>query len=137
MIQKAILIFLAIAVIMVFIIAYSGDYSRDLGNGYVLERTNACCIFIMKNENLAVVDSNDSVGRLIKPQIKKLYTDGTYIVGLKVSNKCCYLDEDEKKHNTPNGYFIINKVNGEVKTGLKKDDLIRYGIKLKKMKEVL
>ena len=138
MMQRLVVIFFVTIMIIVLIIVYSGDYSKDLGNGYSLERTNACCVFVMKEEEkLTIASSNECLGRLIKPQVKRLYINGTIIVGLKVSNECCYLDECEKKHNTPNGYFIINKKSGEVMTGLKREDLKLYGININKMKEIL
>ena len=138
MIRRLVVIFFATIMIIVIIIAYSGDYSKDLGNGYELERTNACCVFIIKEgEKLTITSSNECLGRLIKPQVKKLYVNEILIVGLKVDNECCYLDECEKKHNTPNGYFIINKKSGEVITGLKREELKQYGINIDTMRKVL
>ena len=133
MIQRTILLLL-----LLIFFGCNGDYSKDLGNGYSLERTNACCIFVMrKQEDVELVSAGESIGRDIKPIVKELYINNTYITGLKESNKCCYLDEDEKKHNTPNGYFIINKTNGKMVTGLKKYELKKYNIELRKMKKIL
>ena len=128
-----------IIVLSILNLGCNGDYDEDLGNGYHLVRTNACCIFVFKQDVNPIIIGNKTIydTRIVKPVVKELYIDDKYIVGLKISNECCYLDVYEKKHNTPNGYFIINKKSGEVMTGLKKEDLKRYGININKMKEVL
>ena len=116
-----------------------GDYTKHLGGGYSLERTNGCCIFIFKDEvkpknykNITVYD-----GRVIKPFVRDLYLDKEKIVGYKVDNKCCYLSEEEKAFNTQNGYFIIYKNSDKIVTGLSTQELLELNIFLNKMKEVL
>jgi len=117
----------------------NGDYTKKLGGDYTLERTNACCIFVFKGNVHPTIEGNTVTKdtRIIKPVVKELFINDMYIVGLKVDNQCCYLSDYEKKHNTPNGYFIINKNNGEITAGLKKSELAKYNIKFNKMKKIL
>lgn len=135
MIQRKLLALL----LLVFIIGCTRDYTKKLGKDYILEKTNTCCIFILKKNVKPAKEGNiifyDT--RVIKPKIKELYINNSYIVGLKVSNKCCYLTEYEKRHNTPNGYFIINKNSEKIISGLKKVELKKYKIQLGKMIKVL
>jgi len=111
----------------------AGDYSKPLGNGYTLERTNACCIFVAKKNT----KSGFGMTRTIKPLVTELYVDETKIVGVKSKNQCCYLTEDEKADITPNGYFIIYKKDGLILSGLSQEELKDRNISIKKMEEIL
>lgn len=132
---KKILLFL----LLVFINGCNGDYSKELGKDYILERTNACCIFIYKKDvnPTKIGKSIYYDNRIIKPMIKRLYINQEHIVGYKANNNCCYLSKFEKEHDTPNGYFIIYKNNGKTISGLDKKELIEYDIKLKSMKQII
>jgi len=116
-----------------------GDYTKNLGNGYTLEKTNSCCVFIFKknvapkqNSNVIVFDN-----RVIKPLVKELFFDNEKIVGLKVENECCFLSGDEKKNNTKNGYFIIYKKKDFITDGLTKQELRDMNVSIDKMEKVL
>jgi len=132
---KKILLFLS----LMFIYGCNGDYSKNLGKGYVLEKTNTCCIFIYNKEANPIKIGKNIVydNRTIKPLITKLYMNKEYIIGYKTDNKCCYLTECEKDRNTPNGYFIIYKNDGKIINGLNESEFIKYNIELKKMKQII
>ena len=77
---------------VMFVTGANGDYSVDLGDGYSLERTNACCVFIyskkvppLQNGNIVTYDN-----RIIKPLVTELYVNEDEIIGYKKKNTCCY-----------------------------------------------
>ena len=47
------------------------------------------------------------------------------------------LTQDEKDHQTPNGYFIIDKRNALIHTGLTKEQLREKDIHLSVMEKIL
>ncbi len=110
-----------------------GDYTRSLGNGYTLERTNACCVYVAKKSSIAGL----GMTRIVKPLVMKLYVDETKVVGVKSENQCCYLTEDETANVTPNGYFVIYKEDGTLLSGLTKCALEDRNISIERMEEVL
>jgi hypothetical protein len=133
--RQKILLFL----ISIVLLGCNGDYSKDLGGGYTLEKTNSCCIFIFSRDTqpVKVEDTILHDNRVVKPQVKKLYIDKEKIVGYKVNNQCCYLTEYEKKHQIKNGYFIIYKKTGLIYVGLDEKNLIKLNISISKMKKII
>ncbi len=135
MIKEKLLLFF----ISFFLFGCNGDYSKNLGGGYTLERTNSCCIFIL-NKNVKpkkVGKSKIYDNRVIKPLIKKLYIDKEKIVGYKVNNQCCYLTEHEKRNQIKNGYFILYKKSGFIYDGLDEKKLLELNISIDKMKKII
>ena len=135
MIKQKILLFL----IFIFIFGCNGDYSKNLGGGYTLERTNACCIFIFNKNVQPVTIGNTTVHdtQVVKPLVKKIYIDKEKIVGYKVNNQCCYLDEYEKRNQTKNGYFVLYKKSGYIRDGLDEKKLMELNISINKMEKIL
>lgn len=124
--------------IFIFLFGCNGDYSKNLGEGYTLERTDSCCIFIFNN-HVKPTKVGDSIlydNRVVKPLIKKLYIDNEKIIGYKVSNQCCYLTEFETKNQIKNGYFILYKKNGYIDDGLDEKQLMELNISFIKMKSI-
>jgi len=135
MMKQNILLFL----ILIFIFGCSGDYSKNLGGGYTLERTNSCCIFIF-NKNIQPERVGNTMlydNRVVKPLIKKLYIDKEKIVGYKVSNQCCYLTEYETRNQIKNGYFILYKKSGYIRDGLDEKKLMELNVSINKMKKII
>lgn len=135
MMKQKIFLFL----IFIFLFGCGGDYSKNLGKGYTLERTNACCIFIF-NKNVQPVKVGDTIlydNRIVKPLVKKLYIDKERIVGYKVDNQCCYLTEYEKRNQIKNGYFVLYKKSGYMRDGLDEEKLMELNISINKMKKII
>jgi len=135
MMKQKVLLFL----IFIFLFGCSGDYSKKLGGGYTLERTNSCCIFIFKKNTQPVKVGNTILydNRVVKPLIKKLYIDKEKVVGYKISNQCCYLSEYEKRNQIKNGYFVLYKKSGYISDGLDEERLIELNISINKMKKII
>lgn len=97
-----------------------GDFSESLGEDYEFVETNADNHVLIKK--LSKYDNRI----IIHSDVKEYYYNDSHIVGLRILSKSKEADY-EASLSQKNGYFVIDKKNNKVLTGLKKKDL--FGLK--------
>jgi hypothetical protein len=93
-----------------------GDYSEDLGDGYRFVQTNSSnhVVIRMKGEYVNEI--------IVHSDIKKHVYNDDYVLGYRIQS-----GDPEAQYNEAlsqkNGYFILNKNNGQLTTGLQVGEL--------------
>jgi hypothetical protein len=96
---------------VLLLVSCSGDYVKELGNGYALARTNRYNHSIIK-EFVMVVDTNITVYAF----------NDKYVFGRR--EKPQLFDVDEKLVSDKYGYFVLDKNTGILVEGLTKEEFI-------------